>query len=39
MAARNMPQNLKTMLDEPVKVVNFIKVHPLNYCIFNILCE
>jgi hypothetical protein len=28
-----MPQKLKTMLDEAVKVVNFNKAHPLNSCI------
>lgn len=39
LAARKMPGKLKTTLDEAVKVVNFIKAHPLNSRIFSVLCE
>ncbi|XP_013788783.1 zinc finger BED domain-containing protein 5-like [Limulus polyphemus] len=39
LAARQMPGKLKRTLDEAVKVVNIIKAHPLNSCIFSVLCE
>lgn len=31
---RMMPDDLKDVLDETIKVVNFIKAHRLNVCIF-----
>jgi hypothetical protein len=34
-----MPSNLKTILDEAVKIVNFIKIRPLNRRLFSALCN
>lgn len=39
LAAKNMPEKLKTVLDDIVQVVNFIKARPLNSRIFGIICE
>lgn len=38
-AAKNMPENLKMVLDDIVQVVNFIKARPLNSRIFGKICE
>jgi hypothetical protein len=38
LAARKMPANLKTVLNEAVKVVNFIKCRATNSRLFSILC-
>ncbi|MBN3297642.1 MCRS1 protein, partial [Amia calva] len=34
---RKMPDDLKHVLDETIRVVNFIKAHPLNTLIFSIM--
>ncbi|CAG9814705.1 unnamed protein product [Phaedon cochleariae] len=39
LAAKNMPEELKAVLDDLVRVVNFIKARPLNSRIFGIICE
>ncbi|XP_046977632.1 zinc finger BED domain-containing protein 5-like [Vanessa cardui] len=39
LAAKNMPEKLKTVLDDIVQVVNFIKARPLNSRIFGMICE
>lgn len=39
LAVKQMPENLKTTLNEVVKVVNYIKARPLNSRIFTELCE
>jgi hypothetical protein len=39
LAARKMPQRLKTALDEAVEMVNFINAHSLNSHIFNVFCR
>lgn len=38
LATKTMPTNLKTVLDEAVKTVNFIKSRPLQSHLFGILC-
>uniref|UniRef100_A0A3Q1EIW4 DUF4371 domain-containing protein n=1 Tax=Acanthochromis polyacanthus TaxID=80966 RepID=A0A3Q1EIW4_9TELE len=38
LATKTMPANLKKVLDEAVKTVNFIKSHPLQSRLFEILC-
>lgn len=30
---------LKQVLDEAVRIVNFIKAHPTNACLFGVLCD
>uniref|UniRef100_A0A8D0A9E2 DUF4371 domain-containing protein n=1 Tax=Sander lucioperca TaxID=283035 RepID=A0A8D0A9E2_SANLU len=39
LAAKRMPPDLKTVLDEAVKTVNFIKARPLNSRLFSVLCD
>lgn len=39
LAAKNMPEKLKMVLDDIVQVVNFIKARPLNSRIFGKICE
>ena len=39
LAAKGMPENCKIVLDQAVKVVNFIKFRALNSRLFSILCE
>ena len=39
LATRNMPQPLKTVLNESVKIVNFIKARALNSRLFSVLCN
>ncbi|XP_056095124.1 zinc finger BED domain-containing protein 5-like [Rhinichthys klamathensis goyatoka] len=39
LAAKRMPPDLKTILDEAVKTVNFIKARPLNSRLFSVLCD
>lgn len=39
LAAKNMPFPLKTVLDESVKIINFIKSRPLNMRLFKTLCD
>ena len=39
LATKAMPTSLKTVLDESVKVVNFIKVRALNSRLFSIMCN
>ncbi|XP_064416538.1 zinc finger BED domain-containing protein 5-like [Latimeria chalumnae] len=39
LAAKSMPTNLKEVLDNAVKMVNFIKARPLNSRIFSALCN
>ncbi|XP_064420082.1 zinc finger BED domain-containing protein 5-like [Latimeria chalumnae] len=39
LAAKSMPTNLKEVLDNAVKMVNFIKARPLNSRIFSSLCN
>jgi hypothetical protein len=39
LAVKNMPLSLKTVLDESVKIINFIKSRPLNMRLFRILCD
>jgi hypothetical protein len=34
-----MPAKMKTVLDEAVKIVNFIKARPLNSRLFSALCN
>ncbi|KAK7901480.1 hypothetical protein WMY93_018249 [Mugilogobius chulae] len=38
LATKTMPANLKTVLDEAVRTVNFIKSRPLQSRLFGILC-
>lgn len=38
LAAKKMPLNLKTVLDQAVKAVNFIKSRPLQTRLFSVLC-
>jgi hypothetical protein len=37
--AKTMETDLKTVLDDAVKIVNYIKSRPLNAIVFNLLCE
>lgn len=37
--AKSLPSPLKIVMDEVVKVVNFIKSRPLNMRLFNVLCQ
>lgn len=39
LAAKSMPTNLKEVLDNAMKMVNFIKIQPLNSRIFSALCN
>lgn len=39
LAVKKMPQTLRTVVDEAVKVVNRIKARPLQSRLFKILCE
>lgn len=39
LAVKKMPQCLKTVLDEAVKIVNMIKGRALNTRVFKVLCE
>ncbi|XP_063049261.1 zinc finger BED domain-containing protein 5-like [Engraulis encrasicolus] len=39
LAAKGMPTELKNVLDTTVKIVNFVKVRPLNNRIFTALCN
>lgn len=39
LATKAMPNSLKTVLDQSVKVVNFIKARALNSRLFSILCN
>ncbi|XP_074033902.1 zinc finger BED domain-containing protein 5-like [Leptinotarsa decemlineata] len=39
LATENMPEQFKTVLDDIMQVVNFIKSRPLNSRIFGIICE
>jgi hypothetical protein len=34
-----MPESLKDVLDTTVKMVNFVKARPLNFCVFSALCN
>ncbi|XP_023226698.1 zinc finger BED domain-containing protein 5-like [Centruroides sculpturatus] len=37
--AKSLPPSLKVVLDEVVKVVNFVKSRPLNSRLFSVLCQ
>lgn len=37
--AKSLPSPLKIVMDEVVKVVNFIKLRPLKMRLFNVLCQ
>lgn len=39
LAVKKMPVSLKTVLEESVKLINFIKSRPLNMRLFKILCD
>ena len=39
LAAKGMPDSLKYVLDNTVKMVNFVKARPLNSCLFSALCN
>ena len=39
LAVKKMPPNLKLVLDEAVKIINFVKSRPLQSRLFSILCE
>ncbi|MBN3316971.1 SCND3 protein, partial [Atractosteus spatula] len=39
LAAKKMPEDLKSVLDSAVKVVNFIRVQPMNSRLFSVLCN
>ena len=39
LASRAMPNTLKTVLDQSVKLVNFIKARALNSRMFTIICN
>lgn len=39
LACKNLPRELKLVLDEAVQVVNFIKSRPTNSRIFKVLCD
>lgn len=39
LAAKKMPNDLRSVLDEAVKIVNLIKARPLNARLFHILCD
>ncbi|XP_057184698.1 zinc finger BED domain-containing protein 5 [Triplophysa rosa] len=39
LATKKMPTDLKCVLDEAVKIVNFIKTRPLQSRLFRLLCE
>ncbi|XP_069051373.1 LOW QUALITY PROTEIN: zinc finger BED domain-containing protein 5-like [Lepisosteus oculatus] len=39
LAAKRMPEDLKSVLDSAVRVVNFIKAQPMNSRLFSVLCN
>ena len=39
LAAKNMPADLLAVLNDAVKLVNFIKARPLNARLFTLLCN
>lgn len=39
LAMKQMPSNLKLVMDEAVKIINFIKSRPLQSRLFSLLCE
>ncbi|GFW53951.1 zinc finger BED domain-containing protein 5 [Trichonephila clavipes] len=39
LAMKQMPSNLKLVMDEAVKLINFIKSRPLQSRLFSLLCE
>src|SRR5215469_32185 len=39
LAMKQMPPNLKLVLDEAVRIINFIKSRPLQSRLFSLLCE
>lgn len=39
LAAKNMPEKFKIVLDDIVQVVNVIKTRPINFRIFGVICE
>ncbi len=39
LAAKKMPNDLWSVLDEAVKIVNLIKARPLNARLFQVLCD
>lgn len=39
LAAKRMPMDLKTVLDDAVRMVNYIKSRPLQARLFSLLCE
>ncbi|KAL1281206.1 hypothetical protein QQF64_000009 [Cirrhinus molitorella] len=39
LATKNMPDELLSVLNDVVKIVNFIKARPLNSCIFRTICN
>lgn len=39
LAAKNMPEKFKIVLDDIVQVVNVIKARPINFRIFGVICE
>jgi len=39
LAAKNMPADLLAVLNDAVKLVNFIKARPLNSTLFTLLCN
>jgi hypothetical protein len=36
---KGMPPEFKTVLDNAVKLINYIKAHPLNNRLFSVLCD
>jgi hypothetical protein len=39
LAVKRMPNSLKSVLDNAVQIVNFIKARPLNSRLFKLLCN
>ena len=39
MATKGMPSKFKTVLEDSVKIINFIKARPLNSRLFSLLCD
>ena len=39
LVCKNIPINIKTVLDETVQIINFVKCRPLQSRLFKIICE